>query len=203
MVADKLGCHWARGVAWVQLERRPKAHTAVGGANEIDVARITLRRLGIDQVNHAVQRGRFTPAFVAPVTTTIRKHDGEITDRANARTREGGAGIGVSRCVTTDGGLKDIIGVVVREASASFVQPAMYTSPVARSPVIWTLRIKVLCCSRIPGLCHVAPLSAAKVTESAPAPTLKSFHETYIRPKKGEDGLLSAQPDCRSSLLPV
>ena len=30
-------------------------------------------------------------------------------------------------------------------------------------------------------------------------PTLKSFQETYIRPKKGEDGLLSAQPDSRSS----
>ena len=30
-------------------------------------------------------------------------------------------------------------------------------------------------------------------------PVLKSFQETYIRPKKGEAGLLSAQPDSRSS----
>ena len=32
---------------------------------------------------------------------------------------------------------------------------------------------------------------------------LKSFQETYIFPKKGEDGLLSAQPDSRSSEPPL
>src|SRR6266496_2380224 len=72
-------------------------------------------------MNYAVQSGRLTPAFVTPVTATIRKHDGEITDRADARSGEGGAGVGVSPGVTAVGGLEDVIGVVVRETSASFV----------------------------------------------------------------------------------
>src|SRR4029077_536081 len=33
----------------------------------------------------------------------------------------------------------------------------------------------------------------------APQPVLKSFQEIYSRPKKGEAGLLSAQPDSRSA----
>ena len=33
----------------------------------------------------------------------------------------------------------------------------------------------------------------------APRRLLKSFQEMYIRPKNGEDGLLSAQPEFRSS----
>ena len=47
------------------------------------------------------------------------------------------------------------------------------------------------------------PLSVEKVTLRAPLPTAKSFQETYIRPKKGDDGLLSDQPDSRSSELPI
>src|SRR5436190_19704086 len=66
------------------------------------------------------------------------------------------------------------------------------------SPVICTSRMKLLV--RLTGACHVAPLSVEKVTSRAPMPTLKLFHETYIRPKNGDDGLLSAQPDSRSSL---
>src|SRR5258705_11669170 len=65
------------------------------------------------------------------------------------------------------------------------------------SPVICTSRMKVLV--TLTGACHVAPLSVVKVTSRAPPPTLKSFQETYMFPKCGEDGLLSAQPDSRSS----
>src|ERR1043166_7052085 len=67
------------------------------------------------------------------------------------------------------------------------------------SPVICTLRMKPALLT-FTGACHVVPLSVEKVTWSAPLPTLKLFHETYIRPKNGDDGLLSAQPDSRSSL---
>src|SRR6266404_4476775 len=65
------------------------------------------------------------------------------------------------------------------------------------SPVICTSRMKVLV--TLTGACHVAPLSVVKVTSRAPPPTLKSFQETYMFPKCGEEGLLSAQPDSRSS----
>jgi hypothetical protein len=66
------------------------------------------------------------------------------------------------------------------------------------SPVICTSRMKVPVLLTVIGLCHVTPLSLEKVDMSAPAPTLKSFQEMYIRPKNGELGLLSAQPDSRS-----
>src|SRR6266403_26871 len=65
------------------------------------------------------------------------------------------------------------------------------------SPVICTSRMKVLV--TLTGACHVAPLSVVKVTSRAPPPILKSFQETYMFPKCGEEGLLSAQPDSRSS----
>src|SRR6476661_9509729 len=68
-----------------------------------------------------------------------------------------------------------------------------------RSPVICTLRMKVLVLLTTTGACHVAPLSVEKVTSRAPWPILKSFQETYMVPKCGEEGLLSAQPDSRSS----
>src|SRR4029077_14727722 len=75
--------------------------------------------------------------------------------------------------------------------------PATYTSPVTLSPVIWTSRMKLVVSCR--ELVQVSPLSVEKRTKSAPPPTLKSFQEIYIRPKKGEDVLLSAQPDSRSA----
>src|SRR5207247_3942145 len=67
------------------------------------------------------------------------------------------------------------------------------------SPVICVLRTKVPLLITVTAGLHVAPLSVEKLSTRAPEPTLKSFQETYIRPKKGEDGLLSAQPDSRSS----
>src|SRR5215469_4266538 len=69
------------------------------------------------------------------------------------------------------------------------------------SPVICTSRMKLLV--TLIGACHVVPLSVEKVTWRAPPLTLKLFHETYMCPKNGDDGLLSAQPDSRSSLLLV
>ena len=47
---------------------------------------------------------------------------------------------------------------------------------------------------------QVTPLSVERLTTRAPTPTPKSFQETYMFPKCGEEGLLSAQPDSRSSL---
>ena len=52
--------------------------------------------LGIDQVNNVVEGSRLTPALVPPVTTEIGKHDGEVTDSANARSRERRAGVGIA-----------------------------------------------------------------------------------------------------------
>src|SRR5215469_2771572 len=72
----------------------------------------------------------------------------------------------------------------------------MYTSPVAKSPVICTSRMKVLV---MPCWVQVLPLSVDTRTCRAPPPTLKSFQETYMFPKCGEEGLLSDQPDSRSS----
>src|SRR6266850_6756424 len=76
--------------------------------------------------------------------------------------------------------------------------PAMYTSPVARSPVIWTLRMKVpplLTCREV----QVTPSSVEKRTKMSALGRSKSFQETYNRPKNGEAVLLSTQPDSRSS----
>ena len=67
------------------------------------------------------------------------------------------------------------------------------------SPVICVLRMKVPVLATVIALLHVLPLSVERLTTRAPAPTLKSFQEMYMFPKKGEAGLLSAQPDSRSS----
>src|SRR5439155_10275153 len=86
------------GIA-VQLERRAKGHTAVGGADVIDVASISAGAvLGIDQVNHVVEGGRLTPAFVPPIATAIRKHAGEVgaaAAKADARSGKGRASVGI------------------------------------------------------------------------------------------------------------
>src|SRR6476646_8987492 len=78
--------------------------------------------------------------------------------------------------------------------------PAMYRYTLTSSPVICTLRIKVPVLATVISLLQVTPLSVERLTTRAPAPMLKSFQETYMFPKCGEEGLLSAQPDSRSSL---
>src|SRR5436190_15286876 len=60
--------------------------------------------------------------------------------------------------------------------------------------------MKVPLLSTVISLLQVVPLSVERLTTRAPAPMLKSFQETYMFPKCGEEGLLSAQPDSRSSL---
>src|ERR1043166_2747524 len=75
--------------------------------------------------------------------------------------------------------------------------PATYTSPVTKSPVIWTSRMNRLAGASCRSV-QVVPLSVEKRTFRLP-PTAKSFHETYIRPKNEEDVFLSAQPGSRSS----
>src|SRR5215472_17091200 len=77
--------------------------------------------------------------------------------------------------------------------------PAMYRSPLVTSPVICTSRMKVPVLATVISELQVTPLSVERETTRAPAPMLKSFQETYMFPKCGEDGLLSAQPDSRSS----
>src|SRR5207248_6911297 len=69
----------------------------------------------------------------------------------------------------------------------------------ARSPVICTSRMNVPPLITVAGLLHVEPPSVEKMLMRAPWPILKSFQEMYTRPKKGELGLLSAQPDSRSA----
>src|SRR5205809_5353552 len=76
----------------------------------------------------------------------------------------------------------------------------MYVVPLpAKSPVICTSRMNVPPLITVAGLLHVEPPSVEKMLMRAPWPILKSFQEMYNRPKKGELGLLSAQPDSRSA----
>ena len=112
-----------RGIG-VQLHRRAKGHTAVGGADVIDIARVTASAvLRIDQVNDIVECSRLTPALVPPVAAVIRKHAGEVADSCHARSREAGAGVGVGPCVATVRGPINMVDVVVGEATAAFVHP--------------------------------------------------------------------------------
>src|SRR5437773_5051597 len=67
------------------------------------------------------------------------------------------------------------------------------------SPVICTSRTKVAPLLTWTGLLQVAPLSVERTTKMSALPKLKSFQEIYMFPKKGELGLLSAQPDSRSA----
>src|SRR4029077_11165813 len=77
--------------------------------------------------------------------------------------------------------------------------PAMYMVPLPdMSPVICTSRMKPALLTVV-GVLQVAPASVENVSIRAPAPTLKSFHEIYSRPKNGELGLFSTQPDSRSA----
>ena len=75
---------------------------------------------------------------------------------------------------------------------------------VARDLVAGDLHVadEVSASRNLSGLDHVTPPSRGANDEdaaAAPHATLKSFQEIYIRPKKGEDGLLSAKPDSRSA----
>jgi len=56
--------------------------------------------------------------------------------------RQSWPGVGVGPRVAAVGGPEEVVDVVMGSLHAFVTMPAMYTSPVARSPVIWTLRMK-------------------------------------------------------------
>jgi hypothetical protein len=96
----------------------------VGGANVIDVSRITARPvLGIHQMNDAVVGRRFAPAFMSPVATAIWKHACEVSNSSHARSGKARARVGVSPGVATVSGPKDKVDVVVGEATTAFIHP--------------------------------------------------------------------------------
>src|SRR4030095_11322007 len=67
----------SRGIG-VQLQRRGKGESTIGGTNVIDVAGITsCAVLGIDQMYHAVVGSWLSPALVPPVALVGAKHTGE------------------------------------------------------------------------------------------------------------------------------
>ena len=73
----RLPLRTGRGIA-VQLERRAKGHTAIGGADVIDVASVTAAPCcGIDPVNHVVEGRRLTPAPRA-----ASRHHGSVNMQA-------------------------------------------------------------------------------------------------------------------------
>src|SRR5213596_2544440 len=76
--------------------------------------------------------------------------------------------------------------------------PAIYTSPVTLSPVIWTSRMNVAPLLTWIGLLQVAPLSVERTTKRSALGKLKSFQEIYMFPTKGEVGLLSAEPSLKA-----
>ena len=149
------GCHRAhrkvslplwtgRGIG-VQLQRRSKGNTIIGGANVIDVASITASAmLGIDVVNYPIEGGRLTPAHVPPIATVVWKHKFEVADSANTRSVEGGAGIGVRKVAPPSVDLKmRMLRARLPLPPFSFM-PATYTTPLPdMSPVICVLRMKV------------------------------------------------------------
>src|SRR5437870_1862842 len=141
----------------VQLERRAKGDTAVGGADVIDVARVTAGAvLGIDQVNYVVEGRRLTPALVPPVAAVIGRHAGKIPDSCHARSGKAGTDVGIGPGGAAVSGLEDVVGVVVGEASAAFVHAGNVHDPVARQVtrdlhVANEVRAKVQLCRAAPG----------------------------------------------------
>ena len=138
-----------------------------------------------------------------PVAAQIGKHAGNVSYRRNTRSGEDGASIGMTPVLTAVGGLEDVVDIVVGEATAAFVHTCDVHSPAA-SHITRDLHV-----ADEAGVTHcyrAVPRGAGisgKGDEEAPPPTLKLFQETYSRPKNGEDGLLSANPDSRSSRLLV
>ncbi len=173
------------GVA-VQLEWGTESHPAIGRADVEHVSRVAVAGVarGINVVNDTVVGGRLARALVSPVIGSgLQYMAGEVAATATARAAEGGAGVGVGPGVTAVGGPEDEVVAGVRPPPPSFI-PAMYTSPVTRSPVIWTLRMKGLPLVICRSLVQVRPSSVEKRTKRAPPPRRrgKSFQETYIRP---------------------
>src|SRR6516162_8643154 len=106
----------------VQLERRAKGHTTVGGTDVIDVCGVTPGAvLVIDVVDDAVVCSRLTPPFVPPVAAVGRKDLGEVADSRHAWSWERCADEGLIKSGAAVGGLEEVIGVIVWEATTAFV----------------------------------------------------------------------------------
>jgi hypothetical protein len=88
------------GIA-VELEGGTEGLPHVCRADVEDVARVAGAGVagGINVVNNAVIGGWLTPAHVPPVSGAA-VHGTEVAHRSTARADEGGAGVGVSPCVT-------------------------------------------------------------------------------------------------------
>src|SRR6266536_1423562 len=120
-------------------------------------------------MNKIVDRSRFTPALVPPVATVSVKHLGEIANSCHARPREGRADVGVTPHATAVSGFKNIVGVLVREATAAFVHTCdIYRSAarqVARDLHVADKRTAVdYCCRTAP---RGASISGVDAHESA------------------------------------
>ena len=108
--------------------------------------------------------------------------------------RELRAGVGVGPGNAAVGGAVHLVGPI-GEAPIELVHAG--DVHVARDLVAGDLHVadEVSASRNLSGLDHVTPPSVERTTKMqppAPHATLKSFQEIYIRPKKGEDGLLSA-----------
>ena len=131
----------------------------------------------------------------------------EVAVRATARADEGGTGVGVGPGGTAIGGLVNDVGAVgaaARNAAIAAVFVHAGDIHVARGQVAGDLHVSdeaawMLTCV---ALDQVRPLSVERLTKMSALGALKSFQETYMFPKWGEAGLLSAQPDSRSSKPP-
>src|SRR4029453_406259 len=68
-----------------------------------------------------VHGSRLTPAFISPVATIIGKYAGEVAHKGHSRSRKRSAGVGIDPGVAAVGGAKEVVGVVMREASPAFI----------------------------------------------------------------------------------
>src|ERR1700730_11270986 len=95
----------------VQLHRRAKSLSFVGGANVIDVGRVApCAVLVTDVVNNAVESGSLTPALVSPVATVIRKHTCEVAHSGDSGSRKWSADVGIGPGVSAIGGAEEVVG---------------------------------------------------------------------------------------------
>ena len=185
----------------VQLERRTEGHAAVGGTDIKDVAGVTRTGVarGIDEANYVVEGGRLTPAHVPPVSGA-GVHRGEEARSATAGARERGARVGVGPGVAAVGGTVDLVGPV-GEAATHFVHAG--DVHVARDLVAGDLDVADKGSAELSLVGPGETVVSGETDKDALRRRAKSFQEMYIRLAKGEDGLLSAQPDSRSSLPPL
>ena len=124
--------------------------------------------------------------------------------RRNARAGKGGAGVGVGPGVAAVGGPVDVVDIVVREAAAAFVHARDVDGPVARQVAgdldVADEGLAVVSCR---SLVQVAPLSVEKRTWRRRCQQRSRSRKRTSARRTEMLGLLSDQPDSRSSELPL